>query len=261
MMNEDFIRRLSLQCFETPPLNIKRAGIGIANYVYIAEYDTEKRVIRCSRTPDAYRETVYWLQRLKEINISVPIVMEQGKFEGYEYLILSFMEGCDLGLVYDRLTNEDKREIAKEIVRIQQQVSALSLPSGYVENDWSWKKAFIDDSITQAETRIERNGFFDAEKAKNLKNLATELNGYFSRIRPTAYLDDVSNKNLLIKDGRISGIIDIDRIGIGDKLTYVALTRMALLDMESDTDFVDYIVEEMELEEEGKKALLFYTLI
>lgn len=41
--------------------------------------------------------------------------------------------------------------------------------------------------------------------------------------------DDISSKNLLMNNGKISGIIDIDWMGIGDKLTYVALTNMALL--------------------------------
>ncbi len=40
------------------------------------------------------------------------------------------------------------------------------------------------------------------------------------------------------------GIIDIDRMGIGDKLMYVALMNMALLNMEYDTDYVKYILKE-----------------
>ena len=35
------------------------------------------------------------------------------------------------------------------------------------------------------------------------------------------YLDDVTTKNLLVKDGHISGIIDVDWIGMGDQLSYV----------------------------------------
>lgn len=42
------------------------------------------------------------------------------------------------------------------------------------------------------------------------------------------------------------GIIDIDQMGIGDKLMYVALTNMALLNMEYDTDYVKCILKEMQ---------------
>ena len=66
---------------------------------------------------------------------------------------------------------------------------------------------------------------------------------------------------MLIKDGRISGIIDVDEMGVGDRLTYVALTQMALLNAGSDTDYVDYIADEMRLGEEERKILLLYTMI
>lgn len=57
------------------------------------------------------------------------------------------------------------------------------------------------------------------------------------------------------------GIIDIDWMGIGDKLTYIALTNMALLNLEYDTDYVKYILEEMQVDDIQKKAFLFYTLM
>lgn len=88
-----------------------------------------------------------------------------------------------------------------------------------------------------------------------------QLEEYFSGIKPVAYLDDISSKNLLIHRGRISGIIDIDWIGIGDKLTFVALTYMALLNLEYDTDYVKYILDEMQIRDVERKAFVFYTLM
>lgn len=41
----------------------------------------------------------------------------------YEYLILSYIEGKDIGLIYSQLQDEDKKEFAKEIVQIQNQVA------------------------------------------------------------------------------------------------------------------------------------------
>ena len=65
----------------------------------------------------------------------------------------------------------------------------------------------------------------------------------------------------MIHNGRISGIIDIDWMGIGDRLTYVALTNMALLNMGYDIDYVIYILEEMQVNAIEKKAFWFYTLM
>lgn len=65
----------------------------------------------------------------------------------------------------------------------------------------------------------------------------------------------------MIYRGRISGIIDIDWMGMGDKLTYVALTNMALLNLGYDTDYVKYILEEMQVSDVQRKAFLFYTIM
>lgn len=48
---------------------------------------------------------------------------------------------------------------------------------------------------------------------------------------------------------------------MGDKLTFVALTNMALLNMEYDTDYVRYLLEEMQINDMEKKAFVFYMLM
>ena len=91
--------------------------------------------------------------------------------------------------------------------------------------------------------------------------VAEELEPYFAGVQPVAYLDDISTKNLLIHEGRVTGVIDIDEMGMGDKLTYVAMTNMALLNMGCDTDYVTYLLDAMQVTEEEKKAFAFYTLL
>ena len=49
-----------------------------------------------------------------------------------------------------------------------------------------------------------------------LIELVEKYSEYFEKIEPKAFLDDVSNKNLIIHNGDISGIIDLDWMGFGD---------------------------------------------
>lgn len=257
-MNEKMIGQLCLECFSQIPQRIERCGVGQGNYVYIVECAGVQYVIRCSLECNVYENTVYWLEKLASIEIPVPKIIKKGKFGEHEYLILSYMEGKDIGLVYPQLKDDDKKAIAKEIVHIQNQVARLELEN--LEADWSWC-TFIEYMLDRSGERIAQNGYFDIEKPERLKKEMEQLKGYFADVKPIAYLDDVSTKNLLIYHGRISGIIDIDWMGIGDKLTFVALTNMALLDLEYDTDYVKYILEEMQINEIEKKAFLFYTLM
>lgn len=76
-------------------------------------------------------------------------------------------------------------------------------------------------------------------------------------MKPIPYLDDISSKNLLVENGHISGVIDVDWIGIGDKLTFAALTNMAFINLGYDTDYVKYILEELQLKTIEKKLLFF----
>lgn len=84
---------------------------------------------------------------------------------------------------------------------------------------------------------------------------------YLNSVKPIPYLDDISTKNLLIHEGRVSGVIDIDWIGRGDCLTFISMTYVALLNMNCDTDYVDYLLEEMNCSVLEQKAFLFYCLI
>lgn len=257
-MDENKISQLCLECLKQRPSLVKRCTMGIGNYVYYVETTCEKYIVRCSAEAGAYKNTIHWLEKLSALRVPVPRVLSYGSFSEYEYLILSYIEGKDLGLVYPALTGNDKKSIAKEIVRIQDRAAQLKLED--LPAEWSWS-SFVRYILDRAAERIAKNGYFDREKADRLKKEALQLDRYFSAIRPTAYLDDISSKNLIIHNGRVSGIIDVDWIGVGDKLTYVALTNMALLNLEYDTDYVTYILEEMALTPLQEKAFSFYSLL
>ena len=65
----------------------------------------------------------------------------------------------------------------------------------------------------------------------------------------------------MINNGHVAGIVDIDWLGCGDPLTFVALTNMALLDMQYDTVYVDYLLEELNVTATERKVFLFYSLL
>ena len=176
----------------------------------------------------------------------------------YVYLILTWFPGEDLGIVYPQLTWEEKRGIANAVVEIQNRVAALPVE---VMADWSWWDSFVQDMLDRAEQRIRKNAYFDTEKVDRLRTAAEKLRPYFDCVQPVAYLDDISSKNLLIHEGRVSGVVDIDWMGIGDRLTFAALTRMALLNMECDCDYVNLLLEAMRPDAAQRRAFEFYTLL
>lgn len=257
-MNNKVISDIFLSYFNQIPQKIERCVVGIGNNVYIVECVHTKYIFRCSLIENAYENTIYWLKELYLLGIPVPKVLAYGNKAEYSYLILNYIEGKDIGLIYQELHEQEKRKIAKDLMEIQRRVSCLTL--SHVDEKWSWMQ-FIDKMLERAENRIEKNGYFDSRKVKQIKELKKCLEEYILSIDPIPYLDDVSTKNLLIYNGQISGIIDVDWIGIGDNLTFIALTYVALLNMNYETDYVDYLLEERGCTDMERRAFLFYSLL
>ena len=257
-MNSKIISEIFFSCFKKMPQKIERCAMGIGNYVYIIKCDDIKYIIRCSEDNDAYKDTICLLKKLSALDIPVPKVLFCGQYQKCSYIILNYIEGKDIGLVYRDLTEAEKREIAKNVINIQRKV--LRMPLENIDEAWSWEN-FVDDMLERADKLILRNGYFDSQKVERLKKQKIFLKEYFSAIKPVAYLDDISTKNLLIHNGRISGIIDIDWIGIGDDLTFIALTYVALLNMNCKTDYVDYLLKERGCDASEMKAFCFYSLL
>lgn len=257
-MNSDIISDIFFSCFNKIPQETERCAVGIANYVYIVKCDDIKYILRCSGDKNAYDETVCWLKKLSAIDVPVPKVLFCGQYGQYSYLILNYIEGRDIGPVYRGLTSEEKKEIAKDVIAIQRKVSQLPLEN--IDGEWSWVR-FVDGMLENAEKLIVRNGYFDVQKVVRLREQKVILEKYFADVKPAAYLDDISTKNLLIHNGRLSGIIDIDQIGAGDDLTYIAMTYVALLNMDCDTDYAEYLLKERGCTASEMKAFWFYSLL
>lgn len=184
-------------------------------------------------------------------------MLRYGEYDCYTYIIFSYAEGDDIGNVYCELSDKEKREIAKEVVEIQNRVSRLkaNAPLG-----WNWN-LYIDEMIDRAYERISIYNYFELSKVAEVRHLKNKMQDYFDTIKPIPYLDDISTKNLLIDHGKLSSVIDIDWMGFGDILTFVAMTQVALLSMDYDLKYVDYLLEELHPSKVQYKAFVFYCLL
>lgn len=131
-------------------VQIERCSVGIANYVFIVSTANEKFILRCSKDENVYKDTIYWLNKLSVCEIPIPIVLSEGKYKDYSYLILSYICGDDIGNVYCKLNDSEKKQIAKEVVKIQRKVSRLDIRA---DAEWIWN-CFVNEMLNRAEERI-----------------------------------------------------------------------------------------------------------
>ena len=136
-MEQALIDRLCRLALDKEPLCVQRCAQGIGNDVYRLDFPDGCCALRCSREPDAYQETVLRLQQLAELDVPVPRILWNGRLEGWQCLLLTWLEGRDMGVVYPALTREEKQAIAQEVEAIQRRVAALPVE---VPPDWCWQQ-------------------------------------------------------------------------------------------------------------------------
>lgn len=250
---ENLVREIFFRHYSYRPERIARFSTGSGNYVYRVDFSGRAYVVRLSQS--SYHESLHWLSALSERDIPVPKVIASGCFDAFHYMILNYIPGQELNNIYPALSTDDKRTIAREVMAIQKKVAQIPPKEQINWTEW------VHEMLERAEKRIKQNGYFEESKVNVVAEAAEEFWDYFESLKARAYLDDITTKNLLISHGHVSGIIDVDWMGWGDILTFAALTYMALRNLEYDTEYVDFLLQELDLSAFEMRVFWFYVLV
>lgn len=252
---------------------VRRFTTGSCHYVYEVNLAGSKQVVVRIASPDNLNLLaggVYWSNLLRPLGLPLPALLfsdlTMSRFH-FPFLILERLPGQDLNYVYPLLSPEDKRQIARSIVQIQNKVATLPLGQSYgfalsyetTPLD-SWLEV-LNSSLERSRKRILQVGLASVEIVNQVKYFLPQFTSYFAAIPPQPFLDDTTTKNVLIYENKLSGIVDVDFVCFGDSLFTVALTRASLLNSGYVTDYIDYWCEELNLAKEQYKILDFYTAL
>lgn len=255
------------------PLQITRFPTGRAHYVYDVLLPHHRHVVvrMAASSPASLNGAVYWSQRLTPLKIPLPKLLFDDRLAcltPFPSLLLEYLPGTDLEHVYHLLSDTQKTSLAAELAAIQRQVAILPHGAGYgyaVSYDdpgllptWS---DVIAQSLTRSSQRIAVLGRVSETYVERVRQLLPIYSSYLSHIPPTAFLDDTTTKNVLISDGQLSGIVDVDYVCFGDPLFTIALTQMALLSMNADRIYTEAWCEALKLDADQRAVLTFYTCV
>ena len=263
------VNKICDDVFNGKPTEIIRNTVGLAGYVYTVVINDTKYVIKISDDKNLILGSTYWLNKVKDFDIPTPCVIAENLSNVPYYFVMSFISGKDLGIVYSSLSQNEKKIIAKKIIGFQKEIKKLPMAKGfgslnsYEDSEnicFSWEESLLND-INRAEEAIIKNGIFSVEYVMKLKQIMPNFKEYFSSVKSEPFLDDITTKNVLIDEGKLSGIIDLDWISFGDEVLFLGLVTMALLSMNADLDYADYLKDEMNLNEMQEQALKFYVLM
>lgn len=253
-------------------LSITRMKTGDQNFVYAVKTDSAEYVIRMTTAShkNKFLAAVKWQKMLLPLRVPVAEFIQSdldGKYSPYPALLMPRLPGDDLINVYPNLSDIDKKNLANEMVRIQTLCSSLPESVGFgitdsydhTPEDKTWF-SFLLNRLNLYNEIIAKNSVFNQELITPVIQLADKMEGNFNVIRPTPFLWDASERNVLVHEGKITGIVDIDDICFGDPLLVIALTSTCLELEGYDTRYTDYWADPLLLDKSAQDRLNFYRL-
>jgi aminoglycoside phosphotransferase len=250
---------------------IARFPLGLAHYVYDVRLASGRAlVVRLGLPRDAavFAAAVRWSQRLRPLGVPLPALLEAAPEAALPYLVLERLPGSDLGEVYAELVPTEKRALAREIAAIQARVAtlpegagfgyALSEEGPFAQRSWT---DLLRAALARSRARIAHAGLVSGDPVGRVERGLARLVAELDAVRPRAFLDDTTTKNVIVERGRLRGIVDVDVVCYGDPLFTVALTRTALRSRDLPLDYVEYWCEELSVSGARARALHLYSAL
>ncbi|HAT1882210.1 TPA: phosphotransferase [Legionella pneumophila] len=249
-----------------------RLTTGDQHFVFAVKTSNSEYVLRMTKETNRnyFISALYWQEKLIPLGVPLAKFIKSdldGKYSQFPALLMMRLPGDDLCNVYSSLTNLDKKSLAEEMVTIQSCTKALpegfgfGITSSYEDMPEfkSWYD-FLMERLHLFQKIISKTNIFDATKISKAISIATDMKEDFLAIKATPFLWDASERNVLVYEGKISGIVDVDEVCFGDPLFVLGLTYSALENEGHDTLYTDYWAEALQLDKKAKLRLEFYRL-
>lgn len=226
------------------------------NYVYGIETENNNYVLRLALPEKTILVNSALTIQEKLLALEIPVAKFikcdlEGKYSPFLALLMKCELGTDLCNIYNTLSTVQKENLGEEIYDIQKKTNGfLESPKygfaslneyGIINSNLydSWFH-YIQKSIEFHINQIRKNNIVSLENVETIYNLVQIHEKNLNKVKPLAFLRDISERNVLIHNAKISAIVDIDDIGFGDSLLVVALTEVALLEKGYDNIYTQH---------------------
>ncbi|MCP0912901.1 MULTISPECIES: phosphotransferase [Legionella] len=249
-----------------------RMPTGDQNFVYAAKTLKAEYVLRMTDCSNKYKfqAAIAWQKMLLPLGIPLAKFIRwdlDSEYSPFPALLMMRLPGDDLVNVYPALTNANKKNLANEMAYIQSLCNRLPKGPGYgilntyddIISEKSWYD-FLSKRLEIYKKHITKSAVFNPQLATLVLNIANEMKGILETIQPMPFLWDASERNVLVHNGKITGIVDVDEICFGDSLLVIALTSTCLELEGYDTKYTEYWAETLNLDHTAQSRLDFYRL-
>ncbi len=269
--HEEMIQVVMVSRFNQSPKYIHRIAIGISNEVYRVGLEKEEVIVRLSPHDRFLMGSRDHIPKFKALGIQVPDILAEDYSKNlilFSYQVLSKIEGEDLGQVIETLSQQQLKDLAKEVATIFNKVKTIPSSDKFgviwgggdneISDTWTERmKIWIDESMQRGLF----TGVMDDEVLSIAENLYEQYKTYFSSIKPTVYYGDICSKNIMINQGIFSGLVDLDGITQGDPLEALGRIKLSWYGTWHGDIYSTAIMDELGLQLEQRNLVTMYALL
>lgn len=263
------VRKLVAEWSGRRPLSVEHLPYGHNSNSFDVALPGARVIVRTHADPEVFHWTLHNLDVLRGLGLPVPRLLFQdleAHRYPFAYLVLERFPGRDLGYELAAMTPVQMDAVAAAVMDAQSRVSSLPAAGGYgyvgigePGNRTTWN-AVLDDIMALTERTLAPH--FGRAGARVREALESEEH-YFASVSPTCFLDDLTTKNVIVDDGKLSGFVDFDCVCYGDPLLHLGLTQTAVTSDadESSLHYVNALFELASLSVSERRIVDLYSAL
>ncbi len=269
-MNKQEIKKICEKVFHELPVEIIKKTVGICNEVFEVRFKENSYILRMNKEKKHLYGTHKFLPIFQKLQIKTPIIIAKDYSKEqfpFCYQILSKIEGMDLGVIIHEVNKNDLKSIAQEVSAIFDKFNSLPQEStfgGMTGLDDEKYNSLTEIIENQKKTILERNEktkVIDKETIDVLNEVVNTYQSYFSEVKPKLYYDDICSKNVMVYDGKFSGLVDLDFLMKGDYLEAIGRIIASWYGKKHEEVYINEIIKLQNLDEYQKKIVKMYAIL
>ncbi len=268
--HREVINQILKKELNQPALEIERMKSGICNEVYSVSLPDRSVIIRLHSIGNEMKASEKFIPLFKSLGIKVPDIIASDyskKDVPFVYQILSKIDGRDMGEVIQDLTDEQLKDIAKDIVNIFRKLESVPTNGRFGwysplkdKTSSSWVES-LGNMLPKIKERDAKTKVIGERFIGIFEKLMEENKEYFSTVKSVCYFDDICTKNVMIHDGKFSGLVDLDGVAYGDPLEAVGRIKASWFGTHYGEEYSSAIEDGLGLNVEQRRIVTIYAIL
>lgn len=256
--------------FNQSPQKVERMKAGICNEVYRVEVDDKAFIVRMNNLDRFLKGSSRNIAIFKSKGISVPEILFEDYSKqtiSYAYQIMTMIEGEDLGNAIRGLTSDELVSIAKDISYIFLKLGDIQTNGkfGWVADNESklvdsWNEVMLKMYYDVC-SRNDATSVVGKELIDLYYQLITKYKLYFDGVPSRFVYDDISSKNVMVKDGKFNALVDLDQVMYGDFLEPIGRIKASWYGTEYGRIYTESILDCLSLNQSQREMVTVYALL